>query len=62
MLSVLASIIIAVLLCGFLVWLLGFLPIAEPYNQIAKGLIVFAVVLYVVAVLFGWTAPIPIRR
>lgn len=57
---ILASVIIAVLLAGFFAWLIQFLPVAEPFPTIARGLIIFAVVVYVVGIIFGFAAPLPL--
>lgn len=62
--SVLASVVIVVLLAGLLVFLLQFLPVDPPFLALARGLILFAVVFYIVMVLFGFAPPVslPVHR
>lgn len=57
-----ASVIVVVLFAGFVYWLIQYLPVAEPFSSIARGLIVFAVVIYIVGVLFGFAPPLRLNR
>lgn len=48
--------VVVIIVVGFLSYLIGKLPIDEPYKSIAKAVLVFILVLYVifvVASLFG---------
>ena len=60
--SLIFGLVVVVLIAGFLFWLIQFLPVAEPFISIAKGLIVLCVVLYVLAVLFGYSPPFRLAR
>lgn len=54
MLISLIWIVVAVLVVGFLVWLVDQIPvIAEPYKTIAKGTLVFVLVLYIIFIVIG---------
>lgn len=44
----LVNIFVALLVGGFVFWLSSFIPNEGPFKQIAKGLIIFVVVLYVI--------------
>jgi energy-coupling factor transporter transmembrane protein EcfT len=47
------QIVVALLVIGFLVWLGQKLPVAEPYKSIATGVVVFAVVLWILYVVYS---------
>ena len=49
LISSLIWVVVAVLVVGFLVWLIDQLPvIADPYKTIAKGTLVFVLVIYII--------------
>lgn len=65
MLSVLFSLVIAIVIVGFLCWLIRKLPIDEPFKSVAQGVLVFFLVLYVifvVASLLNVPDPFPVHR
>ena len=70
--NMLLSLVLAVLVVSFLVWLIDQISSIDPqYKTIAKGLLIFALVIYVllmcISLLGGgepvmWPWPPPIRR
>lgn len=60
------QIVLMLVVVGFLVWLLGFLPIEEPYKTLVKGIIIFVVVVMIIYALFAYLPgigfPGPVRR
>jgi hypothetical protein len=50
------SIIILLVVVGFALWLLNFLPIVEPYKQIIFGIVIFLVVIYILELVLGGPA------
>lgn len=59
MIALFVALVVAVLVAGFLVWLLGFLPISEPYGRLARGLIIVCVVVFVIVRLWGARGLLP---
>ena len=53
MASIFIACIIAVIVAGLAYWLISFLPVPEPFNRLAKGLIICAVVLFIIVTLWG---------
>lgn len=53
MMSVFLMLIIAVIVAGVLWWLISFIPVPEPFNRLAKGLIMIALVFFIVMQLWG---------
>ena len=50
------SIIIVLIVCGFIIWLMQFLPLAEPYKTIIFGIIIFLVVIWLIETVLGGPA------
>ncbi len=55
----LLNIVVLALVVGFAVWPIDKLPIEEPYKAIGKGVVLFAVVLYVLPTLLGIPLGLP---
>lgn len=54
---ILFSIVWILLGAGFAWWLIGFIPSAGPFKEIAKGIIIFIAVVWVLSILakaFRW--------
>jgi len=54
MLTILVTVLVAILVAGLLYWLLTFLPLPAPFQQLALGVIVIGLVLFIVVEL--WSA------
>jgi hypothetical protein len=57
--GIFVTLIIAVLIAGVLYWLLTFLPIPEPFNRLAQGLIVIGLIFYIILTLWGARGALP---
>ena len=59
------ELLVMLVVVGFGIWLLGYLPIAEPYKGIIKGVILFVVIIFLLYALFAYMPSIqfpPPRR
>lgn len=48
MIHLLINTLLVLIIAGFLVWLLNFLPIDGTFKSVAKGIIIFVVVLSII--------------
>lgn len=51
------TLLIVLILVGFLVWAVGLLPIDATFKQLIRGLAILIAVLYVIAVVTGVSVP-----
>ncbi|HKW14156.1 MAG TPA: hypothetical protein VJS69_06705 [Candidatus Krumholzibacteria bacterium] len=57
--TIFIMLLIAVVVAGILWWLLSFLPLGEPFNRLARGLIIIGLIFYVIYTLWGLRAALP---
>lgn len=50
-LSIIINIVLALLIAGFAFWLIEFIPVDGTFKKIAKGVIIFAMVLWIIVTL-----------
>jgi hypothetical protein len=53
MLSLLVTLLILILILGVIIWVIGQLPIEQPFKSIAYALVGLIVVFYLIAILAG---------
>jgi hypothetical protein len=57
--SVFVVLVVAVIIAGICWWLLSFLPLPEPFNRLARGLIIIGLVLFIIVTLYGARGLLP---
>jgi len=48
------QLLVMLVVVGFGIWLLSYLPIAEPYKGLIKGIILFVVIIFLLYALFAY--------
>lgn len=59
---VLFSLLVTIIILGLIYWVITMLPIPEPFKNIAMVILVVICLLYVLSMLFGMGAPMPVFR
>jgi len=53
----LIGLVVLILIVGFCVWLVRFLPVDETFKRIAIGIVIFVTVLYIISAIFPGALP-----
>jgi hypothetical protein len=59
MMAILITIFIAVVIVGLLYWLITFLPLPAPFDQIARGILVIGLILFIIVELWSLRGALP---
>jgi len=59
MLALIWALLIAIVIAGLLYWLIKFLPLDEPFRQLARGVIIIGLVAYIIVRLWAVRGLVP---